>query len=127
MLFSIDLIKYRLYYPFMDAFAALGEPTRRNIMEMLSTAGEMPASAIHKKFRVSPPAISQHLKVLKEAGLVGVEKRGQQRIYHVNPESMKQLEKWISQFTARLDEQYSRLDRVLGMEKERITTAKKEK
>jgi DNA-binding transcriptional ArsR family regulator len=101
----------------MDSFIAISEPNRRKIMEMLAANGEMPASAIYKRFKSSPPAISQHLKVLKEAKLVRVEKRAQQRIYFVNPEPLKQLEKWIQQFTQRLEDQYQRLDALLEHEK----------
>jgi DNA-binding transcriptional ArsR family regulator len=101
----------------MDAFTALAEPTRRNILEMLASNGQMPATAIYKRFKATPPAISQHLKVLKEANLVGVQKKAQQRIYYVNPEPMKELEKWIKQFSARVEKQYSKLDALLEREK----------
>ena len=103
----------------MDAITALAEPTRRRILEMLAKDGHMPAGAIYKHFKASPPAISQHLKVLKEANLVTVQKRAQQRIYYVNPEPMKELEKWIRQFTARAERQYQRLDAVLEREKDK--------
>ncbi len=72
-----------------------------------------------KIFRVSPPAISQHLKVLREANLVRVERRAQQRIYFINPEPMKELEKWVHRFTARVEEQYSALDKLLEIEKQK--------
>ena len=85
---SIDLIKWPLYYVCMDMFSALAEPHRRSILEMLASEGQLSASAIARKFRVSPPAISQHLKVLREAGLLRMEKRAQQRLYQVNPEAM---------------------------------------
>jgi len=101
----------------MDAFTALAEPTRRNILEMLAKNGQMPATAIYKQFKATPPAISQHLKVLKEANLVGVQRKAQQRIYYVNPEPMKELEKWIKQFSARVEKQYSKLDALLEKEK----------
>ena len=61
----------------MDTFTALAEPTRRNILEMLAANGNMPATSIYGHFKASPPAISQHLKVLREAKLVRVEKRAQ--------------------------------------------------
>ncbi|MBV9240890.1 MAG: winged helix-turn-helix transcriptional regulator [Acidobacteria bacterium] len=101
----------------MDTFAALAEPTRRSILEMLAIEGQMPATAIYKRFDATPPAISQHLKVLKEAKLVTVQKRAQQRIYYVNPPVVKELEKWIRQFTARVEKQYQRLDALLAREK----------
>ena len=97
----------------MDTFTALAEPTRRNILEMLATSGNLAASDIYKKFKSSPPAISQHLKVLREANLVRVERRAQQRIYYVNPEPMKELEKWIKQFAVKIEEQFTALDRLL--------------
>lgn len=98
----------------MDTFTALAEPTRRTILEMLARRGSLPASDIYKQFRSTPPAISQHLKVLREAKLVTVEKRAQQRIYYINPEPMKELDKWIRRFTAMKEAEYRRLDTVLA-------------
>jgi len=64
-----------------NVFNALAEPTRREIVEMLANKGRLPAAAISKRFKCSAPAISQHLKVLREAHIVTVETRGHQRIY----------------------------------------------
>jgi DNA-binding transcriptional ArsR family regulator len=97
----------------MDAFLALAEPTRRNIMEMLQRDGNLSASDIYSKFKATPPAISQHLKVLREANLVRVEKRAQKRIYYVNPEPMKELEKWIQTFTRDWQDRHDRLETML--------------
>lgn len=97
----------------MDAFSALAEPTRRNILEMLADRGSLAATDIYRHFPATPPAVSQHLKVLREAGLVRVEKRAQQRIYHINPEPIKKLEQWIRQFASAKEAEYSRLDGVL--------------
>lgn len=97
----------------MDVFTALAEPTRRNIMEMLARGGSLSATDIYAKFKASPPAISQHLKVLREANLVTVEKRAQKRIYYVNPEPMKELEKWIQIFTQRMQNSHDRLEAML--------------
>ena len=97
----------------MDAFTALADPTRRNIMEMLAASGSLSATDIYKNFKSSPPAISQHLKVLKTANLVRVEKRAQQRIYYINPEPMKELEKWIRHFTREMQDSHDRLEALL--------------
>ncbi len=97
----------------MDTFTALAEPTRRTILEMLARRGSLAASDIYKHFHSSPPAVSQHLKVLREARLVKVEKRAQQRIYYVNPEPMKELEKWVRRFAAIKEDEYKRLDDLL--------------
>jgi len=97
----------------MDTFSALAEPTRRIILERLMANGNMSATDIYRGFKSSPPAISQHLKVLREAKLVRVEKRAQQRIYYVNPEPMKELEKWVKQFAATKQQEFQRLDKFL--------------
>ena len=103
----------------MDAFLALAEPTRRNIMEMLAASGNLSASDIYSKFKSTPPAISQHLKVLREANLVRVEKRAQKRIYYVNPEPMKELEKWIQLFTKDWQDRHDRLEAMLKKQTEK--------
>ncbi len=105
----------------MDTFTAIAEPTRRNILEMLAARGNLSATDIYRKFKSSPPAISQHLKVLREAKLVRVEKRAQQRIYYINPEPMRELEKWIKQFAVRTEKQFQRLDSLLERLKEQET------
>lgn len=78
----------------MDRFTALADPTRRAILEMLSVRGEMAAGDIAAQFEMSAPAVSQHLKVLREAGLVLVERRAQQRIYRLNTAAMREIEEW---------------------------------
>lgn len=108
----------------MDTFTALAEPNRRKILEMLAANGNLSATDIYKKFTSTPPAISQHLKVLREANLVRVEKRAQKRIYYVNPEPMEELERWIRQFAARTDERYQALDKVLEKMKSDTSTIK---
>ena len=109
---------------FMDTFTALAEPTRRSILEMLAASGNLSATDIYRRFTSSPPAISQHLKVLREAKLVRVEKRAQQRIYYINPEPMRELEKWIQQFAQNMEERHQALDKVLEIEKQRLSAIK---
>ena len=104
----------------MDIFQALADPTRRKIIEMLARDGQLSATEISDRFSVSPQAISQHLKVLREAKLVQVEKRAQQRIYQVNPEAMLELEGWARQLRQLWDQRFEALDKVLEMEKKRL-------
>jgi DNA-binding transcriptional ArsR family regulator len=101
-------------------FSALAEPTRRNILELLSTKGQLSATDICDNFTVSPPAISQHLKVLRQANLVRVEKRAQQRIYQINRETMSEVDGWVRKMTKRYDARYDALDRVLEAEKKKL-------
>ncbi|PQP89141.1 metalloregulator ArsR/SmtB family transcription factor, partial [Paenibacillus sp. AR247] len=72
-----------------DTFSALADPTRRGILELLAGNPELSATQIYERFDVSPQAISQHLKILRETQLVRVEKRAQQRIYSLNIDPVK--------------------------------------
>ena len=100
----------------MDTFQALADPTRRHIIEMLASRGKMSASDIFHKFRTSPPAISQHLKVLRVAKLVTVEKHAQQRMYEINPKKMAEVEVWIQKLSKAWNERFDALDEVLRKE-----------
>ena len=81
--------------------------------------GRLSATEIADRFPVSAPAISQHLKALREAKLVRVEKRAQQRIYQINPEAMWELEHWARRTRELWDERFEALDRVLEAEKQK--------
>lgn len=107
-------------------FQALAEPTRRNILEMLASNGQLSATDICNRFPVSHPAISQHLKVLREARLVRMEKRAQQRIYQINPDAMLELEEWAKQMTQLWNQRFDALDKVLVAEKKKMKILKKQ-
>lgn len=79
----------------MDIFSAISDPTRRKILEHLSTSNNLTASDIYKKFNQSPPSISQHLKILREANLVLMKKSSQHRIYYLNPRAILEIENWL--------------------------------
>ena len=78
----------------MDAFLALADPTRRRIIESLA-GGESAFGDLADQFDMSRPAVSQHLKVLREAGFVRVRKDAQRRIYRLNAEGLDELEEWL--------------------------------
>lgn len=80
-----------------DVFAAIADPTRRAILDQLRT-GEQPVKQLAEPFAMSLPAISQHLQVLCEAGLVQMRKAGRQRLYRLNPEPLKQISDWIAHY-----------------------------
>ena len=81
----------------MEAFAALADPTRRKIVELLAErdrdAGELAAS-----FPVSRPAVSRHLRVLKESGLVTVRPRAQRRVFSLDPRPLDELASWLDRY-----------------------------
>lgn len=78
----------------MLSLAALSDPTRRRIVELLAKE-EYTAGEIVDEFDLSAPAISQHLKLLREAGLVVVRVEGQRRVYAVNPQGFAELDAWL--------------------------------
>jgi DNA-binding transcriptional ArsR family regulator len=103
----------------MDVFYALSDPTRRKILELLASQGELNATQIYANFQVSPPAISQHLKVLREANLVKMVKHAQQRIYQINPEAVLELEDWSKQLAEQWNQRLDVLDEILKSEQEK--------
>src|ERR1700736_3650480 len=108
----------------MDMFVALADPTRRNILELLANSGELTATDIYEKFPGSPQAVSQHLKVLREAKLVEMEKRAQKHVYRLNLQTLSQFEAWVQQTRQRWEERFSALDQVLELEKKKLAESK---
>lgn len=81
----------------MQAFAALGDPTRQRIVEMLA-ARELSSGEIARRFDMTAPAVSQHLKLLRDAGLVQVRRDAQRRIYALDPAGLAAVDAWLSRF-----------------------------
>jgi DNA-binding transcriptional ArsR family regulator len=79
------------------AFAALADPSRRRVFERLR-AGPLSVGAVAKGMPVSRPAVSQHLKVLKEAGLVTDRAHGTRRVYSIDPQGLATVRSWLDQF-----------------------------
>ncbi len=79
----------------MNAFAALADDTRREIVRLVAKNGELTSTQISKNFEMSPPAISQHLKVLKEAKVLHMKKDAQKHIYSLNSMGIDELEDWV--------------------------------
>ena len=79
----------------MDPLQAVADPTRRRIIELLGR-GERSAGELVEEFDVSAPAISQHLKALREAGLVSVRTDAQRRIYALDPEGLDAIDAWLA-------------------------------
>jgi len=80
-----------------NTWVALADPTRRRVFERLKGGGK-PVGEIARGLPVSRPAVSQHLKVLKEAGLVREERDGTRRIYEIDPKGLGPLRAWLDQF-----------------------------
>ena len=99
----------------MLALNALADPTRQRIVEMLA-GRELSAGAIADKFDVSGPAISQHLKVLKDARLVRMRVDAQRRMYQLDPVGFEELEEWLSRVRRFWKGKLDALERVLKEE-----------
>src|SRR5580692_3105327 len=82
-----------------SCLTALADPTRQRIMEMLA-AGALSSGEIAGRFKLSPPAISQHLKTLKEARLVSVRADKQKRIYTLDPDGVAEISDWVERIRA---------------------------
>ncbi|HXY64764.1 MAG TPA: metalloregulator ArsR/SmtB family transcription factor [Mycobacterium sp.] len=76
-------------------FAALANPTRRDILDML-LGGERAVVALAERFDMARPSVSEHLKVLRDCGLVAEDKHGRFRHYRVNPGPLQEISKWLS-------------------------------
>ncbi len=82
---------------YRNALAALADPTRRKVFERLKS-GPQPVGKIARGLPVSRPAVSQHLKVLKEAGLVTDRPEGTRRVYYIDPHGLGALRAWLDRF-----------------------------
>src|SRR6266511_3894860 len=106
----------------MHAFDVLRDPVRRRILELLAdgelSAGEI-TSVAQREFRISQPAVSQHLRVLRESGFANVRPTGTRRLYAVDPRPLKEVDVWLEQFRHVWEESYERLDEVLGKMKKK--------
>jgi DNA-binding transcriptional ArsR family regulator len=80
-----------------DIFAAVGDSTRRRLLELLAN-GEMAAGEMAAPFAISRPAVSQHLSVLRRAGLVSVRRRGREQIYGLCPAPIKEIYDWAEHY-----------------------------
>ena len=110
----------------MQSLAAISDPTRRRIVELLAqhdrTAGELVA-----EFDLSAPAISQHLNVLREAGLVTTRAEGQSRIQALNPAGLDQLGDWLEKTRSIWSQRLDALERELRAEDAADAKARKKK
>ncbi len=100
----------------MSALQALADPTRQRIVEMLAT-GALSSGEIAGRFKLSPPAISQHLKTLKTAKLVTVRTDRQKRIYSLDPEGVGEVSDWVARITAFWNPKLDALEAALKKDK----------
>lgn len=93
-------------------------------MEILARRGQLSATQISDEFDVTPQAMSQHLRVLREAKVVQMERRAQQRIYAFNPRSLSEIEKWATHMTEMWNSRFDRLDKALEEDEDSVAKRK---
>ena len=99
-------------------FSALADPTRLGVVEKLMQQGELPVSALIPDVEMSAPALSRHLKVLREAGVVHQRAEGTKRFYRVAPEAMQSIADWTAFHRRFWEASLDRLDAFLAEEGE---------
>ena len=102
----------------MHVFDVLGDPVRRRILELLATtersSGDV-VDVVHREFGISQPAVSQHLKVLRDNGFARVRKQGARRLYALEPAPLRRIDEWLEGFRPfweqRMDDLGAEIDR----------------
>ena len=97
-------------------FSALADPTRLSMVETLMERGELPAGELSAQAPISAPAISRHLKVLREAGIIRQRAEGTHRFYSVRPEAMRAISDWTIDHRAFWAGSLDRLDSLLALD-----------
>jgi DNA-binding transcriptional ArsR family regulator len=104
----------------IETFAALAEPNRFRIVELLR-AGPRPVNEIGDRLQLNQPQVSKHLRVLKDAGLVDVQPRAQQRLYELRAQPLRQLHGWLERYRQIWDARFAELDALIEELKEKQT------
>ncbi|HWO73108.1 MAG TPA: metalloregulator ArsR/SmtB family transcription factor [Dehalococcoidia bacterium] len=97
----------------MSTFEVLAEPSRRRILDLLQRA-ERPVGELVQELSLSQPAVSKHLRVLREAGLVAVRADGQRRLYRLRLEPLQEIEEWLRPYRRMWAERLDALERRLA-------------
>ena len=95
-----------------DVYRAISDPTRRQMLELLRVR-DRTVTELAEPFAMTQPAVSQHLRVLRAAGLVDVRKEGRHRVYHLDPRPLQEVFDWVQYFEAFWREKLAELGREL--------------
>jgi DNA-binding transcriptional ArsR family regulator len=98
MIYNQTVISLNSYASGMDAFSALADPTRRVMLDMLAERSRSAGDIVNAFPKISQPAVSKHLRILRDAGLVRVQVHAQQRIYSLEPKALAELDAWIAKY-----------------------------
>jgi DNA-binding transcriptional ArsR family regulator len=101
-----------------DVFQAIADPTRRQLLKLLAEQ-EMPVTVIARHFPISRTAVSKHLRILSEAGLVQEKKAGREKRYRLRPEPLLELKEWLSYYERFWEDKLARLKYLVEADGER--------
>jgi DNA-binding transcriptional ArsR family regulator len=102
-----------------DAFNAVAEPRRRQIVDALAGGEERPVNDLVSALGLAQPQVSKHLRVLREVGVVEVREDGRQRLYRLNGHALKPIHDWVKSYERTWSERFEQLDAVLEELKEK--------
>lgn len=105
----------------IETFAALAEPNRFRIVELLR-GGPRSVNDIGERLDLAQPQVSKHLRVLRDVGLVDVEPRAQQRLYELRPQPLRKMHDWLERYRQLWDARFEELDGLIEELKEREKT-----
>jgi DNA-binding transcriptional ArsR family regulator len=105
-----------------DVFQAIADPTRRDIINLLARKSMTP-NGVTDSFDLSRQAISKHIKILTECGLITIEQQGRERYCYIQPQKLDEVNDWLDDFRKIWERRFNRLDKVL----EKMQQAKKHK
>jgi DNA-binding transcriptional ArsR family regulator len=98
MIYNQTVISPIGYIKSMDTFSAVADPTRRAMLDMLALRERSAGDIVSTFPQISQPAVSKHLRILRNAGLVSVQIHAQQRIYNLQPKALAELDAWIAKY-----------------------------
>jgi DNA-binding transcriptional ArsR family regulator len=98
MIYNQTVISLSGYIKNVDTFSAVADPTRRAMLDMLALSEHSAGDIVSTFSQISQPAVSKHLRILRDAGLVSVQIHAQQRIYSLQPKALAELDAWIAKY-----------------------------
>lgn len=96
-----------------DVFQAIADPNRRQILNLLSRQ-PLNVNSIAKKFEMSRQAVSLHVKILKECGMISIQKEGRERLCELQPQNLAEVADWLKPFRKLWEERFTQLDTLLN-------------
>jgi DNA-binding transcriptional ArsR family regulator len=105
-----------------DIYMAIADSTRRALLLRLASDGEKTVTDLLEPFAISQPAVSKHLRILRDAGLVQSRKEGRLRLYAVQPHKLRQVHDWVSHFEKYWDERLDALGDYLDRKKQKTNS-----